>query len=340
MTYRANTRKYILTALIVSLGFSIYTATRPVHDYPTGKPGVEKIIVVSDGEFGAAIAKELQSRGIIKEASAFIALANQPSSGAQGISPGSHRIESHISSAEALSQLLDRKRFTNMVNIVEGTTLSDVLKVVEKDANISKSISATAAIRKIKPFLSNTRGSLEGQLFPASYTFAPGTTLQEAIQAMVSKFSVKSRELKLEKGLNSYNSYQVLTIASMVQIEGDAGDFAKVAGVIYNRLRIGMPLQLNSTVQYAAGLRGQIALSTAATKINSPYNTYKYVGLPPTPISNPGELAIHAALHPLASDYLYFITVKPHDTRFTKDYAEFQKWVTEYNKNRAAGAFK
>ena len=67
MTYRANTRKYILTALIVSLGFSIYTATRPVHDYPTGKPGVEKIIVVSDGEFGAAIAKELQSRGLLRK---------------------------------------------------------------------------------------------------------------------------------------------------------------------------------------------------------------------------------------------------------------------------------
>jgi UPF0755 protein len=177
-------------------------------------------------------------------------------------------------------------------------------------------------------------------LFPASYSFGEKTRASEAIQQMLDLFSNKSKKLNLSNGYGQYSGYQVLTIASMVQIEGDESDFAKVASVIYNRLRIGMPLQLNSTVQYAAGLRGRINISTAATKIASPYNTYRYQGLPPTPISNPGERAIFAALHPVESKWLYFITVKPHDTRFTADYKQFQEWETLYNRNRVAGAFK
>ena len=101
-----------------------------------------------------------------------------------------------------------------------------------------------------------------------------------------------------------------------------------------------MPLQLNSTVQYAANLRGRIGLSNKATQISSPYNTYIHTGLPPTPISNPGADAIASSLKPLDGNWLYFITVKPHDTRFTNDFALFQTWNTLYNNNLASGAFK
>jgi len=129
-------------------------------------------------------------------------------------------------------------------------------------------------------------------------------------------------------------------MASIVQVEGDVSDFSKIARVILNRLDIGMPLQLNSTVQFAANLRGQIELSKASTEINSPYNTYRNLGLPPTPISNPGLSAINAALHPAQGDWLYFITVKPGDTRFTRSFAEFGTWELLFHKNLAAGAFK
>ncbi len=101
-----------------------------------------------------------------------------------------------------------------------------------------------------------------------------------------------------------------------------------------------MALQLNSTVQYAADLRGKITLSRKATQINSPYNTYRRVGLPPTPISNPSTAAIAASLNPANGDWLYFITVAPGDTRFTKDFSEFSKWNTEFNMNVAAGKFE
>jgi UPF0755 protein len=81
-------------------------------------------------------------------------------------------------------------------------------------------------------------------------------------------------------------------------------------------------------------------LSNKATKINSPYNTYRFAGLPPTPIANPSNDAIVATLNPANGDWLYFITVAPKDTRFTKDFTEFSEWNTEFNKNVAAGKFK
>ena len=157
---------------------------------------------------------------------------------------------------------------------------------------------------------------------------------------MVTKAESEYTKLGLNAGFGKYKAFELLTIASMVQIEGDPTNFSKVARVIYNRLEIGMALQLNATIQYATNSRGKIMLSNKATKINSPFNTYRFVGLPPTPIANPSKDAIAAALKPAAGDWLYFITVAPGDTRFTKNFVEFSNWNTEFNKNVAAGKFK
>jgi UPF0755 protein len=131
-----------------------------------------------------------------------------------------------------------------------------------------------------------------------------------------------------------------LTIASIVQAEGGEKDFAKVSQVIRNRLKIGMPLQMDATVHFVKKLRGQIFLSSQSTLINSPYNTYKKYGLPPGPIGSPGVAAMTAALQPASGDWLYFVTVAPGDTRFTNSFEEFNTWKALYVKNRKAGAFK
>jgi UPF0755 protein len=131
-----------------------------------------------------------------------------------------------------------------------------------------------------------------------------------------------------------------LTIASIVQAEGDEKDFSRVSTVIRNRLEIGMPLQMDSTVHFVKKVRGEIFLSTKSTLINSPYNTYKKYGLPPGPIGNPGTAAMQAALQPEAGNWLFFITVAPGDTRFTNSIAEFNKWKALYQENRRAGLFK
>ncbi len=312
---------------------SLIAITRPTYEFPRNSAGPEIQIEIASGESGWSIARQLEKNGVIMRASKFAALAAQDKR-ALSISPGTHRVQTHITTKDALTQLLDQTRLGTPDVVVEGSTYSDVLKVLAADSNI------VTDKKVVMPALKNPKNSLEGQLFPATYTFASGTSRSTALQTMVKNFEEKMRAIGLERGYSNFTPYQVLTIASMVQIEGDPSDYAKVAGVIYNRLKIGMPLQLNSTVQYAANLRGRIFLSTQATKIDSPYNTYKHVGLPPTPISNPSFQALKASLNPQAHNYLYFITVKPRDTRFTADYSEFGRWVEEYNKNLAAGKFR
>ncbi|MEI6215801.1 MAG: endolytic transglycosylase MltG [Actinomycetes bacterium] len=305
-------------------------------DFSVGHPGTEISFDVADGATGSDIAIALAAQKVIKNSKTFYKLALSDSR-AGSIAPGSHRIETHIPSALALTELLDSKRIVGLLVVKEGSTFSDVIGALKQSSAISPFVLAKL---KIAPPIANPSNSLEGLLYPAHYSFAKGTTAKSAIAAMSAKFTSVAAGLHLSNGYESYSGYQVLTIASMVQVEADSQDFAKVARVIMNRLRIGMPLQLNSTVQYATNQRGKIQLSTKSTQIDSPYNTYRNVGLPPTPISNPSSAALGATLHPAAGNWIYFITVKPGDTRFTNSYSEFSKWELLFHQNLAAGAFK
>jgi len=253
-----------------------------------------------------------------------------------GIAPGIHLIQSVIPSDEAIAQLLDQKRIIDSIYVLPGSTQSDILK----ELHLVTSLTQGDSLASIAPFYPNPSNSLEGQLAPVQYSFQPGTSTHDALVNMVKTFGEEVSATKLGLGYGKYTPYQVLTIASLLQIESDPKDYGKVARVIYNRLALGMPLQLNSTVQYALGLRGQIGLSIKATKVDSPYNTYLHTGLPPTPIANPSLQAINGALTPENGDWLYFITVSPHDTRFTSSFSTFEGWVALYNHNVAAGAFK
>ena len=329
-------KKIAALSLVLLLIIGSFVVLRPKNDFPSGKPGPVVNIDIAAGASGAEIGNALEKYGVIKSASAFFNLARRDSSAGR-IGPGTHQIQTHIPVKEALKQLLDQGRLANQVVIPEASTFGDVLSILKK----AKTIDSSEAIssKNLVPYFVNPRNSLEGQIFPAHYAFAPQTSITDALSAMVTRFKESSLSTGITKGYGKFSPYEVLIIASMVQIEGDPTDFDKVAQTIYNRLRIGMPLQLNSTVQYAAHLRGRIALSTAATQINSPYNTYRHVGLPPTPISNPSEAAIRATLNPAVGDWLYFITVAPGDTRFTKDYSQFQEWEVLFHRNLNAGGF-
>jgi UPF0755 protein len=320
---------FVIIAIVV-----LIIATKP-QDFSNSHPGPEVSIIVTNGEIGSAIATDLAKQGVVKKVSVFVAKLTASQLG-RGIAPGIHRIQTHISSTLALTQLLDQKRIIDSLVVKEGSTLSDVLKLLHGNSSLLQ----TDKIPSLKPPIDSPSNSLEGQLFPLRYSFAPQTTTHDALAQMLGHFLINAKSTGLLSGYEKYSAYQVLTIASMVQIEGDPTNFSKVSRVIYNRLKLGMPLQLNSTVQYAANLRGRIGLSNKATQIRSPYNTYIHTGLPPTPISNPGADAIAASLKPQDGNWLYFITVKPHDTRFTNDFDVFQTWNTLYNNNVASGAFK
>jgi UPF0755 protein len=299
------------------------------------KSSTEKVeVIIENGDSGLVIANKLYEAGVVKTAKIFyrIALSQKRSN---GISPGVHSIDTKISANSAMDQLLDGKRNRGLLGFAEGLRVYEVLAILEKSDLLTGKYSGT-----ISPNEKYETNNLEGFLFPAQYAFAPNTTVDKAISAMLQRFEAAAVDSELEKCYSGYTPYQCLIIASIAQAEGDNQDYSKIARVIYNRLRIGMPLQMNTTVEYAAKLRGQIRMSYKQLEINSKYNTYKYRGLTPTPIGNPGEAAMKAAVNPASGDWLYFITVKPKDTRFTSSITEFNIWANEFRANEKAGLFK
>ena len=333
-------RIFIGVLMVTLLGAALVIRSGPTAapDFPINKMLADQSEVVIDipaGSSGSSIAQILFEEGVIKSAEAFfrVAVGDKRS---EKIAPGDHRVSQNISARQALEQLLDPDRIPNLIRVYEGNWKSEIAKsLVTYGFSTSEVSGAVVKARLPKGFK-----EIEGLLFPAQYSFTKGTTATEAIQAMVDRFGQEPAARELLLGTQRFNPSQLLIIASIIQAEGEQKDFAKVSRVIYNRLTIGMPLQMDSTVHFVQKLRGEIFLSSRSTLINSPYNTYKKYGLPPGPICSPGADAMSAALKPADGDWLYFITVAPGDTRFTKSLDEFNTWKALYAKNRKAGVFE
>ena len=311
-------------------------STAPDFPTKTSLSGAAEVVIdIPAGSAGSAIAKLLFDNGVVKSSESFfrVAVGDKRS---EKIAPGNHRLTKEISAQQALEQLLDPERIPNLVRVFEGNWKSEIAKSLVKYGFSANEVSRGLANAKLPEGFRE----IEGLLFPAQYSFPKGTTALEAVQAMVDRFTQEPAARELLLGTKRFNASQLLTIASIIQAEGEQKDFAKVSRVIYNRLTIGMPLQMDSTVHFVKKLRGEIFLSSQSTLVNSPYNTYKKYGLPPGPICSPGADAITAALKPAVGDWLYFITVAPGDTRFTKSIDEFNSWKAIYVKNRKAGVFE
>ena len=289
--------------------------------------------MIEPGDTGAKIAQKLKDSGVIKAEKVFIKIAINDKR-ANSISPGLHELDVGISAQSALEQLLDPKRNRGLFGFVEGLRKNEIFDLLTKSKLVTGKYSANAKIDS----LYKTK-DVEGFLFPAQYSIVPGTTFDQAVDQMIQRFYLSAKKSGIEIGYRGYSPFELLIIASMIQSEGDIVDFPKIARVIYNRLEIGMPLQINATIDYATNTRGKIRLPYKRLDTNSKYNTYKYRGLPPGPISNPGEQAMSAAVNPADGDWLYYVTVKPGDTRFTRSFDEFNVWANEFRKNEDAGLF-
>lgn len=313
-------------------------------DFAAGSPGAEVIVDVPDGATGSEIAKALFDKEVVRSVGAFFAVAvADPRS--TSISPGAHSLNQHIPAKEALTQLLDTKRISNLLRIVEGSWTDEIFAQLIAQGHTKVEIDQ--AVRRltfpagfgIDGIYPDGYTGLEGVFFPAQYSFGRGTSALTILQNMMDRFAVEAKASGISAGSADFSPKQLLTIASLVQAEGDPSDFAKISQVIRNRLKVGMQLQLDTTIHYITRTRGSVFLSTDATHTSSPYNTYLHYGLPPGPIDNPGRAAMNAAVNPALGNWTYFITVKPGDTRFTDSNSQFLIWKSEYEKNLASGAF-
>jgi UPF0755 protein len=225
-------------------------------------------------------------------------------------------------------------RIVTKVVIPEGKRLNWILEKLAKQTGLPTS-DFEAAVRKADtlglPAYAN--GNPEGFLFPATYEFAPGTSAEQMISNMIARYNTEAADLDLEaRAANlGLTTYEIVTVASLLEVEGHPRDFGKVARVVYNRLAEPMPLQFDSSVNYGLG-KTDVILTTELLQKDTLYNVYLHEGLPPTPIDSPGRAALEAALNPAMGDWLFFITtdLNTQETKFTRSYAEFLIWKSEF----------
>ncbi|PYC76355.1 endolytic transglycosylase MltG [Streptomyces tateyamensis] len=255
---------------------------------------------------------------------------------ADRIQPGTYALHRRMSAGAALAVLGDPAN-ANALTVPEGWRALQVYAAVDQRLALPAGTTQRAAEQHATELglPDYAAGNPEGLLFPATYSVTGETTPLSLLQQMVHHGAGEFTTAGLDEGSGRLTAYQVLVVASLVQGESDnPEDMAKVARVVYNRLAKQLPLQLDSTINYALG-RTTLHTSVTDTQLDSPYNTYRAPGLPPTPIDNPGHDALAAALNPAPGDWLYFVTVRPGDTRFTDSEEQHRKNVDEFNAYQA-----
>ena len=336
-------RVFVLFSFIITLLVFITLLLREANsgpqsapDFEVGSAGQEVIVEILSGESGSEIGRKLESLSVVKSSAAFFRVAVADSR-SERIAPGEHRIETRIPAKVALEQLLDPSRIPNLIIVRDGQRLSEISESII-NFGISK-IELEKSIRKVfLPEMFKSK-NIEGFLYPAQYSFSKSVDGDEILSAMLNRFVSATKDIDWSNE-REFTPFEIMVIASLVQTEGTPDVFGKVSRVIYNRLEKRMPLQFDSTVHYALGRRGEIRVSLVDTKVKNRYNTFVYPGLPPGPIGSPTKPAIDAALNPEVGNWLYFVTVKPFDTRFTNSYDQFLEWKAEYKRNFKAGLFE
>ncbi|HET8599555.1 MAG TPA: endolytic transglycosylase MltG [Segeticoccus sp.] len=326
-----------LVVVVAAAGFAVVNLAPPVrqaiakltesNDY-TGTGHGSVTVVVHPGDSGAQIAQTLVDEGVVKTTKAFTdAAAENPS--AAGIQPGTYRLRKKMSATSAISMLLDpANREVHRVTIPEGLRAGEIFAALAKGSGgkyTAQDYQRAAKHTKAIGLPPQAHGKVEGFLFPATYDFQPKENPTQQLSTMVNK----AVSVLNEAGVPTKDQLRVLTIASLVEAEARRPqDRPKVARVIANRLKAGMPLQMDSTIHYLSGTRGKAGTTNAQRNTKSPYNTYLNKGLPPGPIDSPGAKSIQAAVHPAPGAWLYFVTVNP-ETGATK----FATTLAQHNHN-------
>lgn len=297
---------------------------------PVGAP--LRVIVPKGATFSAAT-DSLQKAGLVSSP-LFFKLYARVKGADRAIKPGTYLIKRNTPWTDIISALHGGHGLVNTITIPEGFTLSQIVALLAQTLSIPVD-SVTAAVRDTAMInrLGLPAKNLEGYLFPDTYAFPDGTRARDAVLEMVKRFE---REWKPEwtARLDSIglNRHQVVTLASIVEREAKVpAERPVIARVYLNRLKANMLLQADPTVQYARGKHTPRVMHKDL-EIDSPYNTYKYPGLPPGPIASPGSASLVAALFSADVPFLYFVAAPDGHHEFRKTLAEHEQAVRQFRK--------
>jgi UPF0755 protein len=291
----------ILLLIFLSLGLYAYEEFKPPKDFEPKK------VYIKEGMSTKEIGKKLKEENIIKNESLFVLFAKYYDIDKK-LKSGIYEFNEKMNLKEVLFKLTQGglPPFVK-VTIKEGLTLKEIAILFEENGLCTKEkfLEEVNKIESYKDYIFDDAKSLEGFLYPDTYYFEKDN-LNKNIIMMLENFNLKFNEVyKDYKG--SLNKYDILKLASIVEKEAMVDEERPlIAGVFLNRLEIGMPLQADPTLKYILDNPSYL-LSKKELEIDSPYNSYKYTGFPPTPICNPSIKSIYAVLNPEKTEFLYFV---------------------------------
>jgi len=313
--------KIVLLAVVIVTFWLAWAIMAPV------KPGPQTYVMVKPGSNTRQIGSSLEQAGVIHSRTTFLIFHTL--TGRRALKAGEYEFIKSASLPDVYARLMKGDVFTRTVVIPEGFNIYEIADALEeahlcprKDF-IREATTDTKLIADLAPHAP----SLEGYLFPDTYQFGRNQSPQEIAATMVKRFRQETKLLNLTTDIS-----RTITMASFVEKETRlSSERSLVAGVFENRLKLKIALATDPSVIYAAELAGvwKGVIHQSDLQRESPYNTYKYAGLPPGPIANPGRDAIAAAMHPAPTPYLYFVADNTGGHNFART-------IDQHNKNVAA----
>jgi len=328
------------------LGFGIFLRVRGAIYNDFGTPGTVKEFIIASGENVKSISEQLEDDKIISSAFAFQIYTWTKNAGTK-IQAGEYEISLGENIPYVLNLLTEGKVRDDSVQITipEGFNVQQINERIMnyelsqpeagppraeiKSENLLSIINnPNSSLRSKYWFLKkdkdNNPKSLEGYLFPDTYKFSKDASAEDVIGKMLDNFKRKIEPLKSQISASDMTLHEIITLASIVEKEvASQEDMKIVAGLFLHRLRIGMLLQSDATINFVTQ-KGNPSPLYSDLEVDSPYNTYKHAGLTPGPICNPGFNAIEAVLNPTDTDYLYFLTPVDRPTVFSRTFAEHE----------------
>lgn len=316
--------KFVAVVVLVAAAWLAWALWLPL------RPAGQKTVLLRPGFTTRHIARALKSAGVIRSSTAFLLwhFVAHPST----LKAGEYLFEQPASAVQVHRRLARGDVYVHTVVVPEGFNMFEVAQALS-DAGLGSRqefLQAARADTVLIKDLDPQATSLEGYLFPDTYQFTRTQTPTDMLAVMVHRFRAKAKALGLTGDL-----HQVVTMASIVEKETAAPDERPlVASVYFNRLNQHVALDADPSVIYAKLLAGSYsgALHHDDMQFNSPYNTYRHVGLPPGPIANPGVASLQAAMHPASTDYLYFVSAGDGHHRFAATLEEHNHNVALYRK--------
>lgn len=330
---------YKLAALLIILGGTVAGwggyQYKSFVDEPLAVSAEGMELNVAPGATFTSVAKQLQAQGIIRDARLFRIMVRFHGKG-HALKAGEYFIAPATTPRQLLQQMVEGRVRQYSITLLEGWSFRQMMQVVNENPYLSHSLQGQTD-KEIMALIGQNGVHPEGRFFPDTYQFSRGLSdvefLRRAFNAMSERLAHEWSQRATDLPLN--NEYEALILASIVEKEtGQAADRPLIAGVFIRRLQLGMRLQTDPTVIYGLGDTFDGNLRRRDLEAEGPYNTYRIVGLPPTPIAMPGGESLHAALHPAPGKELYFVARGDGSSQFSATLEEHERAVKEFQLKR------